>query len=111
MFYYQTPREVIEGYYDPLIEYLSTIPVYMGGDSTTNPFMAVNLSPLTPGSDNAVGYFSGEDDYMKTRQQAIWLNRNYVSVKKFDYASINQLEEIRYEPWAERVYLDGTDGN
>ena len=44
---YLTPREVIEGYNDPLVESLSEVPVYLGGDQTTSPFLSLNVDPTT----------------------------------------------------------------
>jgi hypothetical protein len=66
MFYYRTPREYIEGYYDPLIASLATIPVYLAGDATNSPWLGINLDPLSP-NENPVSLFSGSDDYMQTR--------------------------------------------
>jgi hypothetical protein len=48
---------------------------------------------------------------MVLRSYGLWLNRPYVTVKKNDYTSISKLEEVYIEPWEERVYLAGTDGN
>lgn len=58
---------MLEGYTDPLIEYMSTIPVYLAGDKTTNPFMAINISPLTP-TNNDAAYYIGDDNYFLTRK-------------------------------------------
>ncbi len=32
LYYYASPQEYIEGYYDPLLLVLQSMPVYMGGD-------------------------------------------------------------------------------
>ena len=37
---YRSPREIIEGYTDPLVEVLNETPIYMGGDKTTAAFLA-----------------------------------------------------------------------
>jgi hypothetical protein len=48
LFQYRTPREYIEGYLDPLIVLMGTMPVYNGGDTTNNPFMSLNSAPTGP---------------------------------------------------------------
>lgn len=42
IFQYRTPREYIEGFTDPLVQTMSLLPVYKGGDQTSTPFMATN---------------------------------------------------------------------
>lgn len=66
MFYHKTPRDYIEGYTDPLVVSLAQLPVYKAGDATTDPYLAINLDPLTP-KGNDVALFSGTDDYLMTR--------------------------------------------
>lgn len=72
--------------------------------------MSLNQDPTTT-PNNPIQLFEGTDDYTKTRSYGKWLDRDYVSVKKQDYVNIYELETIYFEPWSERVYLDGTDGN
>lgn len=59
---YRTPRELIEGYTDPLVEAINATPLYMGGDNTTSPFLALSKPPTTP-ANNTVAFLTGEDDY------------------------------------------------
>lgn len=66
MFYYKSPRDYIEGYYDPLLGTLSETPVYLAGDKTNSPIMGINIDPLCP-SDNPVALFMGDDDYKMVR--------------------------------------------
>ena len=47
----RSPREMIEGYIDPLIETLNETPVFMGGDNTTSPFLSLSKPPTLP-NDN-----------------------------------------------------------
>ena len=61
-----TPREMIEGYNDPLVEQLATMPIYEGGDSTTSPFLSL-VNPPTHPTDNTVAFFTGVDDFTMTR--------------------------------------------
>lgn len=58
----RSPREVIEGYTDPLVAQLATMPIYMGGDATTDPVLALNNPPTHP-TNNTVAFFTGVDDY------------------------------------------------
>jgi len=56
-----SPREFIEGYTDPLLVTLNSMPVYEGGDQTRAPFIALNM-PTTHPVDNPIQLMSGEDD-------------------------------------------------
>lgn len=62
----RSPREIIEGYTDPLVAQLATMPIYMGGDATTSPILALNNPPTHP-TNNTVAFFTGEEDYSMTR--------------------------------------------
>ena len=55
----RSPREMIEGYLDPLIETLNETPVYMGGDRTTSPLLSLAKPPTLP-NNNKVALFTGE---------------------------------------------------
>ena len=104
-----TPREVIEGYEDPLIQQLNSMPIYMGGDITTSATLAMSNPPTHP-TENRVAFFTGEEDYEKTRVYGNWLGQNYIMIKGKQYTSINKVEDYLYSPWDEPVLLDGTDG-
>ncbi len=56
MFYHKTPREYIEGYTDPLLQTLSETPVYLAGDKTNSPILAINIDPLSP-ANNPIAFF------------------------------------------------------
>ena len=77
LFYYATPRQYIEGYTDPLIETLTEMPVYLGGDQTVSPFLALDAPPTHP-VNNPIAYLTGEDNYLLTRDYALWLNSTEV---------------------------------
>lgn len=62
MFLYRTPREYIEGYVDPTVYGLSQIPLYRGGDMTTDPLLSINRAPTTP-LDVRMSFFTGTDGY------------------------------------------------
>ena len=106
---YRTPRDVIEGYTDPLVATLAEIPIYMGGDATTSPFLAMNNPPTHP-PNNTVAFFTGEDDYEMTRVYGKWLDSEYITMASAEYTSLTNIENITFSPWADRVLLDGTDG-
>lgn len=76
----RSPREMIEGYTDPLIATLNETPIYMGGDNTTSPILALNDPPTHP-KDNTVAFFTGEDDYTMTRTYGQWLGQEYIVMK------------------------------
>jgi len=88
LFLYKTPRDYIEGFRDSLLGQMSQVPVYMGGDQTTDPFMALNQSPTSP-ANNPMAFFTGTDDFMFTRRMGLWLNQEYISLKRMDYDSIS----------------------
>ena len=54
----RSPREMIDGYTDPLVATLNETPLYMGGDNTTSAFLSLNNPPTHP-SDNHVAFFTG----------------------------------------------------
>ena len=117
IFTVQTPRRIIEGYNDTLIEDLIKTYIHKGGDQTNSMFLSLNKAPTNP-SDNTIAFFSGQADsdsdeksYLLTRLYQKWLNREHISIKRKDYASINDLADIYVNPWGEDVYINGTDGN
>ena len=68
-----TPRQVIEGYTDPLVATLNETPLYMGGDNTTAAFLSLNDPPTHP-KDNIVAFFTGEGSSDMTRTYGRWLD-------------------------------------
>jgi hypothetical protein len=68
-----TPRQVIEGYYSPVLDAVSTTPVYMGGDITVNPWISAdNMTPTKP-ANSMITFMTGTNDSCQTRQVASWL--------------------------------------
>ena len=55
--------------------------------------------------------FEGTTDYMQTRQFGEWLGVDYISMNRTDYETIYDMYNYLYEPWDERIYLEGTDAN
>ena len=82
-----TPREMIEGYNDPLVETLNKTPLYMGGDNSTSAFLSLNDPPTHP-KNNTVSFFTGEDDYRMTRQYGQWLGQENILMKGKQYTSM-----------------------
>ena len=109
IFTHRSPREMIEGYVDPIIEKLNGTPVYQGGDQTTSPLLSLDDPPTHP-KDNPISFFTGEGDYKNTRRYASWLESDKITIQKKDYKSISQLYNTTFSPWREEVFLDGTDG-
>ena len=107
MFTERSPREVIEGYLDPLIENVNQKPVYNGGDSTIDPFISVN-QPITNPPDNPIAFFTGTDNYLYTRMLARWLNLDYISVKSKDYMSLNTVNDTYFNPWQQKIYVSSS---
>ena len=62
LFIHKSPREMIEGYQDPLITTLHDTPVYMGGDQTASTILSLD-NPPTHVADNPVSFFTGVDHY------------------------------------------------
>ena len=109
MFTLRSPREMIEGYNDPIIAKLNETPVYQGGDQTTSPWLSLDDPPTHP-PNNSISFFTGEDNYKNTRRYGSWLGSDKIKIQKKDYESITKLHETTYSPWREEVYIDGTDG-
>lgn len=109
MYTKKSPREMIEGYNDPLIETLYTMPVYMGGDQTTSPFLSLDVAPTHP-ANNRIAFFTGVDDYKLTRTYGQWLEEDEILILGKDYKSLNELVDIKFRPWSDKILLDGTDG-
>ena len=63
---------MIEGYTDPLVAQLASMPIYEGGDKTTSPVLSLVHPPTHP-SNNTVAFFTGQEDYTMTRQYGQWL--------------------------------------
>jgi len=109
LFVNRSPRELIEGYTDPIVSVLSQKPVWQGGDVTTPPFLSIN-NPPTNIKNNKVTLFTGVNDYKFTRRYALWANVPFANIQKPQYTSIYDTVSTNIEPWKERQYLAGTDG-
>jgi len=79
MFTYKTPREMIEGYSDPIIEKLNATPVYQGGDQLTSPVLSLDNPPTHP-VDNPISLFTGEGNYLNTRRYGAWLDQDIIKI-------------------------------
>ena len=90
------------------------MPIYQGGDITNSPFLSLDKSP-TNAADNKIGFLIGSgddsDDYLLTRQYALWQNRKEITIKRKDYKNINSTHDVYQEPWIKSVQVNGTDGN
>jgi hypothetical protein len=114
LFTEKTPKELIEGYTDPLVSALGAMPIYQGGDQLASPFLSIIFSPVnTP--NNQIAFFMGTGDedysYLLTRTYAKWLDKTNICIADKDYISISKTVDICREPWLESVELNGTDGN
>lgn len=89
---YRSPRELIEGYTDPLVAQLNAMPVYMGGDNTTSPVLAMNKPPTHP-DNNTIAFFTGEDQYEMTRTYGKWLGSEYIQMAGKEYVSISEIQD------------------
>lgn len=104
-----SPNALLNGYNDTLIETLNELPIYMGGDNSTSPLLAVSQPPTHP-ANNTVAFFTGQDEYMMTRTYGKWIDQEYIKMRGKEYKSINEIVDYTYSPWRENVLLDGTDG-
>lgn len=109
MITYLSPRQMIEGYTDPLVATLNKTPLYMGGDNTTSSFLSLNNPPTHP-KNNTIAFFTGEDDYTMTRTYGQWLGQENILMAGKQYTSMTTIEDYTYSPWEETVLLAGTDG-
>ena len=103
-FTHRSPRDIIEGYTDDFLMELYSKPVYESGDQTNDPSLAMNR-PKTLQSNTSIALFTGEDDYLYTRKFALWNGREFMTVKKRDYQSINKLIDVYYKPWNDTHYV------
>jgi len=108
LFTCKTPRQIIEGYEDPLVKQLAGAEVYLGGDQTQSPFLSSDKSPTNP-SDNTVEFLSGDTpdssakSYLFTRQYVGWLGRENIVMRRQDYKTINAVEDVYSNPWREKI--------
>ena len=105
----RSPRELIEGYTDPLVATLNQMPVYLGGDNTTSPFLAMNKPPTHP-DNNRIGFFTGQEDYEFTRTYGQWLGHENILMAGKEYVSLTDIQEYLFSPWEDDVLIDGSDG-
>jgi hypothetical protein len=77
--------------------------------------LSLNKAPTNP-SDNVIAFFSGQADsdsdeksYLLTRLYQKWLNREHITIRKRNYTSIGKTGEVYESPWAEDIYINGTD--
>ena len=105
----RTPRELIEGYNDTMIESLHEVPLYEGGDATAQAYYSLSNPPQRP-ANSSVAFFTGQNDYKMTRQYATWQNTTNIMLNGTYYTSISQTADHQYSPWGKEVPLGGTDG-
>ena len=108
LFIRKTPQEVIEGYYDPTIQFMNSNPIYQGGDNLTSPFLSLLMPPTTT-PHNPITFFTGVGDYKLTRSYANWIGKPYANTLRQQYTSIYTKEDFNHEPWKERKFIFGTD--
>jgi hypothetical protein len=99
LFTFKTPRQYIEGFTDPLISVLNETPVYMGGDQTVSPFLSLD-APTTHPANNPISFMTGADNYALTRTMGLWLNEPNIRVAGKDYATLNTVVDVNFNPWS-----------
>lgn len=114
LFTEKTPRQIIEGYVDPLVYSLTLLPVYTGGDATNSPFLSLTFGATNP-PNNSIAFLQGSGDdkhsYLLTRTYVKWLGQATVAMSKNDYTSLNVTEPVLYNPWRVDIPVNGSDGN
>lgn len=109
LFIKKTPREMIEGYVDPVLQQIYDTPIYMGGDQTISPFLSIDKTVTHP-ENNSISFFTGESSYELTRTMGLWLGEPSVRVQGLTQTSNNTVTYEPYNPWAVDVPIIGTDG-
>ena len=106
-----TPRQLIEGYDDPLLKLLNEMPVYEGGDQTRSSFFALDM-PVTHPVNNSITFMTGYDDSELTRGYTKWNNSTDLWIDANDYESLHVIIPAPFKPWAEASAEEiiGTDG-
>ena len=100
-----TAREVINGYEDPLLYEINQVPIYKGGNQTSEYIQSLLRTPQAH-NNVKISMFSGiEDEYLQTRKIARYEDKDYISVRKRDYATIYELKRDHYKPWSQNVYV------
>jgi hypothetical protein len=70
----------------------------MGGDQTVSPFLSLD-APVTHPANNSISFMTGVDNYALTRQMGLWLNEPNIRVASKDYATLNTVVDVNYNPW------------
>ena len=71
--------------------------------------MSLNDSPTNP-KDNPITFLTGTDNYLYTRSFAKWLDQELITMKRKDYTSLTELDDVFVSPWSVPQPLEGTDG-
>jgi hypothetical protein len=84
----KTPREVIEGYFDPLLSKIQSTAIYMGGDLEVNPWLSIDNYPAAKPANSAISFNTGASDYHQTRIVASWQGDSNISVLRNSYSTL-----------------------
>jgi hypothetical protein len=93
-----TPRQVIEGYTDSMLEMVKSTPVYMGGDMAIDSWISADKSAATNPNDIPVVFNTGESDYTLTRQITAWFS-DHVQIAHEFFETTNSVYSRYYNPW------------
>ena len=87
----RTPREIIEGYNDKILQRIHDANPYTGGDKSLDPFVnAASPSSLFP-ANNTVMLLSGEDNHGLKRSLVKWNNQSSSTIPYSFYNVTNSL--------------------
>lgn len=99
------PKELIEGYTDPVLDYYKNALIYYGGNAQINSMIQVD--PMS--SMNMVSFFTGEEEDDYTRFYATWMDKTTIGMEGQMYTSTKTTETTWMNPWSEEINVTGTD--
>lgn len=109
LFVEKTVKEYIEGYNDKILLEASQQQLEQGGDPTIVPWMSINDNPTNP-MNSTDCFFVGDDKHKLTRSYGLWLNNRYIRIQGTQIKGLRNYQSGLYNPWAEDVAVQGTDG-
>jgi len=110
LFINKKPSELIEGYFDPIINETNSFELYEGGDISINSFINHTLIIIDNNITTFNGGFDNESEYVNIYYK--WHDLTYITYPIKTPRDINDKEgELIYiNPWKEKINIAGTDG-
>eukprot|EP00347_Sterkiella_histriomuscorum_P005750 403355411 len=105
----RTPKQMMEGYTDPLIYEQNQIPIYEGGNQLLEPHVSFKDPVHAPKIANVSLFTGAGDDYLFVKKYARWLGNENITVSNKYYANVWETQNFNQQPWTTGINIDGTD--